>query len=232
MTLIKTSDISSYFVREDNKWIFVGKKLEIFVPKLYQDRGLLVLGDVASCLGIFQMRIDDTFYSNVMILARLSIEFVSNHVVTEGDTQYMVLTLEHGSVFIANSRIVKDANIIYEIFVTFIALGKVPDSISYDSIQSLFDNDDAHCGVSLKVNHSVFEMIYAHMYRDAKDPYTFYRHTPMTAPPQIVSIRQISHGPISTSARITGSYLAEGMTASLVDDTVRTPSVVENLMRA
>ena len=150
----------------------------------------------------------------------------------EDGVSYVVLSLTTDSVFIVNSSIVKSSGIIYEIFVTFLALGKIPPYIDYNTIQSLFDKDKEDCGVSLGVNHSIFEMIYAHIYRDSEDPYTFYRHTAMTKPPQIVQIRQISHGPTSVSARITGSYLSEGVTASLVDDTVRTPSLVENLLRA
>lgn len=232
MSLTKIDDISPYFEKKGEQWIFTGKKLEIYIPKVYQERDLLTLGDSALCLAIFQLRINESLYANMMMLARIDIEFIDTVVVTENDYQYVVLVLEAGSVFIRNSHLVKNSNIIYEVFTTFLALGKIPPFINYDSIQSLFDKDSIECGVNLPINHSIFEVIYAHMFRDSKDPYKFYRHTRMDQPPQVVNIHQISHGTISTTARIVGSYLNEGMTASLVDDSVHSPSVIENLIRA
>jgi len=232
MALMKINDISPYFKHEKNKWIFTGTKLEIYVPKLYQERGLLILGDVATCLGIFQLRINGTFYADMMLLAKLSIEYVSSRVEKENDFEYIVLTLNTDSVFISNSVLVKDNSIIYEIFIVFLALGKIPPFISYETIHHLFDKDKEYCGVSLNVNHSVYEMIYAHMFRSIDEPYTFYRHTLMDKPPQIVAIHQISHAPQSSTARIVGSYLTEGMTAALVDETEHGPSLIENLLRA
>lgn len=232
MELTTITDINPYFEKKDDKWIFTGKKLEIYIPKIYQERGLLVLGEIATTLGIFQLRINDTFCATMLILARIQIEFLNESTVIEQGIAYTVLTLEKDSVFIVNSNIVKDGNVIYEVFITFLALGKIPPFITYDKIQRLFDNDGEHCGVPLGINHSIFEMIYSAIYRDSEDPYQHYRHTPMTKPPVIVPLHQISHGPSSTTARIVGSYLNDGITASLIDDTERTPSKIENLLRA
>jgi len=232
MALIKTNNIAPFFKRKESQWIFTGKKLEVWIPKVYQERDLLTIGDDVSTLGIFQLRIDDALSATMMILSRVTIEFLSVRTEVEDEFEYIVLSLEKDSVFISNIFLVKDNNLIYSIFVTFLALGKIPPFLTYNIIQSLFDNDKKHCGIDLKVNHSIYEMIYAHMFRSNEDPYMFYRHTPMNKPPVIVPIHQISHGPISTSARITGSYLTEGMTSALVDDTEHRPSLVENLLRA
>jgi hypothetical protein len=232
MSLIKINDVSDFFKKENNKWIFTGTKLEIFIPKVYQDRNMLVLGENAVCLGIFQLRINDTFFTNMMFLGRLTIEFITSRNEVEDGYPYIVLELAKDSIFINNATLVKDNNLIYEIFVMFLALGKIPPFISYDMIQKLFDNDNNHCGVSLNINHTIFEMIYAHMFRDMNDPYLFYRLTSMDKPPQIVPINQISHGPISTTSRIVGSYLNEGITAALIDDTPHVSSKIENLLRA
>lgn len=232
MALTKINDVSKYFKLDQNKWIFTGSKLEIYIPKFYQERGLFVLGDIATSIGVFQLRIDDQFYSNFFVLSRLNIEFVSSRLEKENGFEYIVLTLTTNSIFILNNSLVKESGLIYEIFVAFIALGKIPPFLSYDVIQQLFDRDNEYCGVSLKVNHSIYEMIFAHMFRSSDDPYQFYRHTDMKKQPIVVSTHQISHAPQSTTARIVGSYLSEGMTAALVDETEHAPSVVENLLRS
>ena len=232
MTHTFIDDLSPYFKQDGDRWIFTGKKLEVYIPKVYEDKGLLRLGEVVTTLGIIHLRINDMFYSNLMILARLTIEYINIDTVTEDDYDYVVLTLVENSVFIKNRYIVKDSDLIYTTLMVFLALGKIPPFISYDNIHRLYDNDKKHCGVDLSLNHSIMEMICAHIYRSKDDPYQFYRHTRMNEKPIIVPIHQISHAPQSTTARIVGSYLTEGITSSLVDDTERTPSIVENLLRS
>lgn len=232
MPLKKITDVSNFFKLENNQWIFTGSKLEIFIPKMYEERGFLTIGEYATSLGIFQLRIDDTYETNFIILSKLVIEFISSRTVTENDYPYIVLSLEKGSIFIQNNLLIKDQNLVYPIFVTFFALGKIPPFIDYNNIHKLLDKIKPQCGVDLKLNGTIYEMIYAHIFRDAKDPYTFYRNTPMTEKPITVALHQISHALQSASARIIGSYFTEGVTAALVDETERVPSTIENLLRA
>lgn len=232
MELTKINDVSKYFKREENKWIFQGDSLEIYIPRIYEEKGLLVIGEIATSLGIFQIRIDDKYFTNFLFLGKLNIEFISQRNVTEDDYKYIVLSLTNGSTFIDNAVVVKNGDLLYLIFNMFLSYGKIPPFLSYTDIHTLFDHDNEHCGISLKINHTIFEMIYAHIFRDQNDPYTFYRHTPMTMKPQIVPLRQISHGPTSTTARISGGYLSEGITSALVDESQKNPSTIENLLRS
>lgn len=229
--LTTISSINKYFKKSGTNLVFTGKKLEVVIPAMYEERSLLFVGDITNTLGVFQLRIDDKFITTIILLAKIDIEHVSHSREMIGDEEYVVLTLNTDSVFIRNTEIIKRSGLIYDIFMAFIALGKIPHILSYSAIQRLFDDCKKCCGIDLHVNHSVFEMIYAHMYRDKADPYLPYRLSDMRANPIIVPIHQISHGPDSSSARIIGSYMNEGITSSLVDDTDRPPSVVENLMR-
>lgn len=232
MDLKQIKDVSSFFKRKDDQWIFTGDKLEVFVPSIYSERGLMVVGETATTLAIFQLRINDTYFANFLFLGKVNIEFNSLRNETEDGFKYTVLELIKGSVFISNLMIVKNSDILYDIFTMFLAYGKIPPFLGYNEISQLFDNDNKHCNTSLKVNHSIFEMIYSHIFRDKTDPYKFYRHTPMNEKPIIVALHQISHGPISATSRIVGGYLSEGITSALVDETTRVPSTIENLLRS
>lgn len=232
MERLSKKELSRFFIKEKNKWIFKGDKLELYVPKIFEEKGLLVIGEHLTTLGIFQARINDTYYCNFMFLGKLLIDFISYQNVTEDEYQYIVFTLIKDSVFINNSTVVKNGDILFNIFNMFISFGKIPPFLNYEDVKSLFDNDFNHCGISLNINHVVFEMIYAHIFRDVKDPYTFYRHSPMTDPPKIVPLKQVSHMPSSVTARIAGGYLSEGITSALVDDSKRNPSTIENLLRS
>lgn len=227
----KILDISPYFELRDGKWIFIGKELELFIPAVYQDRGLFDFGSTASSLGVFQLRINNSYTANLLLLAKIEIEFESDRVVEEEGYSYIVLNILPGQAFICNTELVKNPNLLYTIFMTFIALGKIPPYLDYDAVQSIFDNDKLVCGVSLNVNHSIWEMIYAHMHRDMKDPYKLYRYSAMTDKPQIVSLHAISHLPGSITSRIVGSFMSDGVVSSLVDTNVKESNIVENLLR-
>lgn len=232
MSLKKITDITPYFKLVDNQWIFTGKKMEVYIPKMYEERNLLVIGEYVQSLGIFQLRIDDMYEALFVMLGKINIGFDSIANISENGYPYICLTLERDSIFILNANIIRDPNIVYPIFMTFFALGKIPPFFNYSNINVIFDNVKKHCGVDLRLNNTIYEMIYAHIFRDKKDPYVFYRNSPMIEPPIVVALHQISHALQSASARIIGSYLTEGMTASLVDETERVPSTIENLLRA
>jgi len=227
----QTKDISTFFKRVEDRWVFTGKHLEIWIPAIYQDRGLLTLGEIAKTLGIFQLRFNHQVVADFLLLAEIEIEFTNDRKEEEDGTSYIVLELKTGQSFIRRAILVKDSNVIYDIFVTMLGLGHLPKFLNYQSVHQLFDNDKRVCGINLGVNHSVWEMIYSHIFRDSKDPYKHYRHTSMTNPPQIVSLNQISHGPTSTTSKIVGSYMNEGIISSLVDDNQGDPSLIENLLR-
>lgn len=227
----KISDISPYFKQEGEGWIFTGKKLEVYIPTVYQDKGLLVLGETANTLGICQLVINDQFEADFLLLSKIVIEFTNQREEKKDDYPYIVLELINGQAFIKNRKLVKDSDLVYQVFMMMLAYGKVPPFLNYNSIQSLFDNDRRACGIDLGVNRCIWEMIYAHMHRDEKDPYQYYRLTPMTKQPVIVPLHAISHSPRSTTAKIVGSYMTDGMVSGLVDEPDE-PSTVENLLRS
>lgn len=230
--MAEITDVSKYFRKEGGKQIFIGKKLEILIPEVYRDRKFFeIIGDKAVSLGIVKLRFNDIDTAILMIISKISFGYSNISNIEENGESYICLTLNRDDVFIHEINIVKNSNIAYDLFMSFIALGKIPKFISYDKISKLFDNDIKCSGINLNINHAIFEMIYAHMYRDSADPFTFYRYTRMNKMPVIVPLHQISHGPVSTSARIIGSYMKEGMVSSLVDDSDKEPSLIENLLR-
>ena len=131
-----------------------------------------------------------------------------------------------------NLVLIKDPNVLYKIYMTFFALGKIPSFIGYNDLPFIFDNDKTLGGMDLKSNHVVYEMMVAHMFRDSKDPFVFYRHTNMKNPPKIVSLHSISHGPVSTTAKLEGSYFDDALVSSIVAEHDKdTRYDLENILR-
>jgi len=231
--LKKLTDFKQYFKSVDGKMIFTGKELKVLIPKKYEEQKLLFIEDVITTLAILRLEINDMFYSNIMILAKIDIiPSVVSSVTIDGE-DYLELTLKDGDVFINNTVIIKTGELLYKIFVSFLALGKIPKFISYKDIHSLFDGDFKYCGLKLRVNRIIFELIYAHMHRDPDNLTTFYRHTTMLKNPAVIALHQIAYGPESHMTKITGSYMKEGIVSSLVNDPP--PGAVyevENILRS
>jgi len=229
----KIYSLDNYFDKKGTQWIFTGKKLKVYIPAIYENRNLLELGTKVTSLGIFQLRINDALIADMLLLNQLVMSPSNTERITEDGYQYVVLSFNKGDIFVNNTDLVKNGKLAYDVYMMFISGGKIPPFMSYDNVQALFDNDKKCCDISLNVNHSVFEMIYAHMYRDKADPFQFYRLTAMKKPPTVVSMMQISHGPTSNSSRMIGAYMNEGVVAALVNDPDKdSQSLIENIMRA
>ncbi len=231
MSLTKVKDLDKYFKKVKDTLVVTAKSIKVLVPSFYADRGLLSIENETNCLGIVKLIINDRSYSTIMMLSMLTMKPSSTSTLVEDDYEYTVLEFNTNDVFLLNTNIVKIANVAYKVFMSFLALGKIPPFVNYTDIQALFNNDSKLCNINLGINHTIYEVIFAHMYRDPKDPFKFYRHTTMKAAPVIVPLHQISHGPTSSSARMIGSYMADGMVSSLTNDNTE-ESVIENMMRA
>ena len=127
-TMTKSS-IDKYFKQVKNTKVFIGDKLEIYIPAFYAERDLLYISNQVSTLGILKMVINSRIESTLILPAKISIQpsTIENRV--EDDYPYTVLTLNTGDIFISETDVVKDSNMVYVIFTTFLALGKIPPFI-------------------------------------------------------------------------------------------------------
>ena len=205
--------------------------IDVYVPEMYSDRGIYHNDEYVSVLGILKVVVNKKIDITLMMTTMLTMVPSSVSKETIDDYPYIVLHFNKGDLFIRNTELVKDSKVMFDIFNTFINLGKIPPFISYSQIQHIFDNDKLLVGLNFGINHSTYEVLFAHMYRDKKDVFKFYRYTPMKDAPEIVSMNQISHGPVSASSRMIGGYMNDGVVSALVHDN-EDPSVIENLLRA
>jgi len=183
------------------------------IPKDYITRNLLVLEDIVKCFGFFRIIIGNEIFDFLLINI---LEMKPSEV--EKDDEYVYLIFYKGDVFIDNTYLIKEPKILFKIFVTFISLGKIPKFIDYKKIHNLFNNDKKIAGRSLGASRLAEELIFSHMARDKKNPFTFYRNTPMKDSPLYIGTKNISHGPRSSSAKLGGAYFNDGVYSSLLSD--------------
>jgi hypothetical protein len=233
MTLQKIENVDKYFNYDDKnkRMTFTGKRLLVHIPKRYESRNLVEIGNTVKTLGILNLIIDDRYYAPICMLAKINIVPDNIQIVDKFGVDYYELELSNNGIFIDHTETIKDGSFIYDIFVEFITLGRLPYFFTYESSTNIFDKSKELTNTSLWVDHVIFEMISAHLHRDSEDVSVFYRHTDMKKEAQYIPLRSISLSTESTTSKLLGSYFDDGLTASLVTENTEHKDI-ENYLRS
>ncbi len=211
------ASVMKYFKKIEGSFVFIGKKLEIRIPRRYENYNLLSAQNVVQTLAIFEMIFDDNEYHGFLLPAVITIEPSNVYNKTINETDFLIVELQAGDKFMTSSILLKQPHISYAMFVEFISLGNLPKFMDYESTAFLFDRTKEVCDANLRVQHSVFEMIYSHLFRDPDDLTVKYRHTDMTKKPEFIELRSVTYGTDSTTAKIVGAYMNDGINAAIVN---------------
>lgn len=228
----KIQDIDAFFEYDTNKKTmrFIGETLEARIPKRFETYGLLQVHNAVDTVAIMDLIIDDTYQAGLHLLAKVTTNPTDISTITVGVMDYLVLSYTTGDIFIENTQVVKNSNIIYAVYVEFITRGNMMYTLGYDDIARLFDSSKDVTGSSIPVDHVIFEMVYSHLARQRDNKFIQYRHTDMTEPFSFIALRSVGYAPDSSTSRMLGSYFDEGLNSNLVhDNDTRHP--VEDLLR-
>jgi len=201
---------------KNRRVVFTGDTLEVRIPKRFEVHGMLNVTDITEALAIADLIIDSKYQASLLMLAKIRMDFQHYTQMVYDGVPYLVFHLITGDRFVINTEVVKDKSIIYALYVEFVTRGHAIYTISYDQFASMFDQAQRMCGSSLGVDHSVFEMITAHLARDPDNLTTFYRHTAMKKQPSFQPLRSVSLATDGTMTKLGGSYYVEGVDAALV----------------
>ena len=227
------TDISRFF-REDastHTVTFIGKTLEVRIPKRFEVYGLLNISDTIQTLAVMDLIIDDTYQTSMHLLAVITMNTSATTQITIGGITYIVATLAAGDVFIANTTVVKDKSTVGGIYTEFIDRGNLPYWFTYAQLMKLFDQMNTVADAGMRIDPVIFEVSFSHLARDPKDLYRPFRYLQKPdAPFTMVGLRSVELATSSTSARLLGSYFSDGLNASLTHQvTERQP--FEDLLR-
>jgi len=223
----KLLSIDKYLKKENDSLIYIGKSpMFVYVPKYFKDRDFLIMREDISILGIIKIVINNK--ENVIIFPTM-ISTMPNSI--ELEDEYYKLIYNKNNIFFKNSNIIKDKNIFYKLFITFISLGKIPDYVSYENIPYIFDFAQMITGVSLNSRRTVFELIFGELIRDKKDLFTRYRNSNMKGEYKSISMHNLIHAGKTVSSKLMGGYFRDGLVASLlIENEGKGASPLESLL--
>ena len=209
---------------------FTGDKLEIFIPMRYQTKNYLIIEDKIQALGIFSLRVNGSIDGGLQIPAMIQIDAAETRNETIDGEPYFVCVLNKNNRIMTTTTLVKNDRVIYFMWTEFLSLGRMPKYMTYDSATTLFDDLKEITGKGTGVDHSLIEVILAHVYRDPNDLNIFYRHTGMRQPPAQISLRDVGYGAATTHSRIIGSYADIGRNSALLNQSEQNHTL-EDLFR-
>lgn len=227
------ADLSDYFreSEKDDCVYFTGDKLECFIPTRYETDDYLSIDENVHALAIFSIRIDDKIDGGLQLPAIITIEPTETYETTIDEEHYLVCVLKKGDKIMNTMSVMQIEKIGYFMWREFLSLGRMPSYLTYQNVVGLMDDLKEITGRGTNGNHTILELIYAHLFRDAKDLNIKYRHTTMTQPPAHVTLRDVSYGPSSTLGRIAGSYTDTGINSALLNQADQNHEI-EDLFRA
>lgn len=214
----------------DGSVTFIGDILTAKISKRFETYGMLAVTESVYTLAIFEFQIGDAEPRGMFLPATIEMFPSEVSYITEDGKDYVNLIFKKGDVFMKSTNIVKLANIAYVIFTEFVEKGNTPSFITYDQRAFLFDIISEVTGSNIPAEHAVFEIIFAHLSRDRDDVQIPYRLTSMKKPLRQIALKDVAHATTSTTAKLSGGYLADSMNVALLNNN-ENPSVIEELLR-
>lgn len=211
------ASLMQYCKKVGSSFVFIGNKMTIIIPRRYETYNLLHISNDVETLAIFEVIVDDKDSFGFLLPAVVTMEPSRVFTTTKDDVDVAMLEFQTGDKVIVNDTILKQPYISYMMFLEFVALGNLPKFLSYEDAAFLFDKSREICNANLRVNHSIFEMIFAHLFRDPDDLTKKYRHTDMTKKPAFIELRSVTYGTDSTTAKLIGAYMNDGINAAIVN---------------
>lgn len=211
--------------------IFTGERCVVTIlQKLEETYDCVSVKDTVTTIGVFDMEVDG-IQSGMFLIGR--IEMVPSQVdrVVIDNTPYIQLTFKKGDVFMRTTNIVVEEKLAFIVWLEYIKFAHTLKAMSYEDQASMFDRMRMSAGITFPVDHSVFEVIFAHLSRDKNDFTIPYRNTDMKDDFRRIQLNDVAHAARSTSSRIIGAYNKDGINAAL-DNPSDAHSTIEDLLRS
>lgn len=208
-------------VKQANKQVIALKNCKIQIPARYTKKDLATIGIDTYIYGIYALVFDEGFYSvsNVNAMFKISPSKTSNTIID--GVEYIEFFFEPGDAIIENTVIVKQDNLIFNVFDEFVFKGNIPWFLNYKDVALLFDSAREYANSSVGDNSVIIELIASMLARDPEDRSRYYRLSKLSGkvPPSFVGLENVFYSVTNTMNKLTGAYMQDGIVSALVNKT-------------
>lgn len=209
---------------------------KIQVPVRFMSIGLGQIGIETFSLGNFPIIMEDGTYAVMNLLTMVELSPYKTLTVEIDDVSYYEFHFNPGDVVIKNKTIVKNEDMIFNVFDEYIFKGKVPWYVEYDDIPKMFNLAKKYTGSTAGNSYETIEFIVSLIARHKNDRSKYIR-TGITSYKQVsredlvfVPLASVLNSVKSTVNRLAGSYFSDGVTSSLISPSENI-SKIESILR-
>lgn len=218
--------------RKEEQIIYTGSsELTLTIPAYFRERGYYIYSSETgniNFLAIAEIKINNK--TGTLIIPTM-METIPYDI--EETSDKIILKYNKGDALFTTDYIIASRVELYNIFTSFMTLGKDIPYLDYQDFIYIFDNLQLISNKTLS-NRVAFELLYAETCRDTNDLNTRYKNTTMKKPHTRISLRNIAYGPSSVNAKIIGTYFNDGLTSSLLveENETDTSNKIETLLKS
>lgn len=217
------------FYKKDDKFYVNVDKLDAYIPERYVDKEFCTISEYVSTLGIFDIVINDTIKKVLHVPNIIHMEPKEILQVTVDDVVYRKLPFVKHDLFMSTDTVIKDKFLIIPVFKEFFEFGNIPSGIDYSNSHLLLNNVKEMAEMNFNVNPVISELMIAYLTRQTSD-LTRQARFDTSVPNKFISLRNITYGPDSTTAKVMGSWSTDGLRGALVTENEENKPL-ENIMR-
>lgn len=212
---------------ENGDSLLVKQDCKIYVPVLWEEKGLVSIGNEVIIPAVFAISVEDKYYGVSLAITNLTITPSETNTVDTPDGRYYEFVFDAGSVLCPDLETPRVQELAYYIFDLFVSSGKIPMFLSYIDLASLFMEAEYHVGLRLGANVAVIPMIIATIARLKSDRTRYYRHAikdiseVTTNPPVYISFSDVTYNATNTVAKLMGAYYNLGVNSALANPSER-----------
>lgn len=223
---------SSYFETDTkNKVIrFTGDTLTMWINVRWQAHGgLTINGNEVTAIAIGDMLINDSIETSILCAGFTQFYPTDFSFVRKDEDEFIELHFVKGDAFMG-TQVVKDAKLAYAVFYELLYIGAMPKTLKYNNVFDLFDRVATITGISFPVDHAIWELLYATVYRDKNNLSTPARLAGAKAELVHIPLRDVTHLANSTSAKLIGSYFGDAIDSALIHPAEES-NLLEDILR-
>ena len=207
------------------------RSIKAYIPRRYEIQDLLFIKESIQTLGIFQVFVEEEKEPYNLVLPGIITMYPGGtEEKTIDEVAYLIANFSKGDIFMDSMTIIKQTYVLSKMFIEFFRNGHVPSWMNYDQMATLFDTAQVTCGATLPVPHAILEMIIAHCSRYPTELNLKYRFSKQDVPPKFLGLRNVTDIRDSTTSKLVGSYVMDGINSAIVNQSEQR-SEVEDLLR-
>jgi len=226
--------IKKKVVVRDGK-MYAKEELYIIFPERFVDVGLATLGGSVNLVNIYIIVDKDGNYSRTSLALMTNYTPVSIDRFNYLEKPQVKLTFGKDSIMTNNMNSVKDESALYDVLDEMLIKGNTPWYLGYNDLVSIFTEARRYNGSDLGDNLVPISVILSIIARDKNDTKKLFRYSLKNKEDSFkeadfISLSNVFDGYNNNMARLTGNYLQDGITSSLVnEDEMVTP--IEKMIR-